>query len=86
MQKNRINMAGLCVCARHGTPPLHSNRYAILGQAATGNKESYIQSYCYKFWSGNYNHAFYVFSPSGKRKLDAVIADKASALHKVSVY
>ena len=55
--------------------------YAIFGQA--GNTHRTVQSFCYKYWSGNYNHAFYVFTPRGLEKLRARIADKSSPLHQL---
>ena len=51
--------------------------YAIWGQCSNAHRA--LQSYSYKYWSGNYSHALYFFSPSGKAKLDARIADPESA-------
>jgi len=53
--------------------------YAAFGQA--GNTHRTYQSLCYKYWSGNYSHCFYFFSPSGLAKLEAAIANPASKLH-----
>ena len=55
--------------------------YAVWGQCSNAHRA--LQSYSYKYWSGNYSHALYFFSPSGKAKLDAKIADPDSALHKL---
>eukprot|EP00927_Polykrikos_kofoidii_P019199 TRINITY_DN18949_c0_g2_i1.p1 TRINITY_DN18949_c0_g2~~TRINITY_DN18949_c0_g2_i1.p1 ORF type:complete len:677 (+),score=61.09 TRINITY_DN18949_c0_g2_i1:51-2081(+) len=55
---------------------------AIYGQIFTDSKFLF-RGHHYAFWSGNYNHGFYLFSESGRKKLQRQIDDPSSPLHKL---